>query len=211
MSERPPLERRALPHGATVDTTSARPALVGYAVHFNELSEPITGPHGAAFRERVRPSALARLRERRDVKALVGHDAARVVGSTKAGTLTLQVDSIGLRFRLEPPDSPIGADLLEAVRRGDMDAMSFAFRVLPDGETWSRDERPPVRELTDIDVFEISFVAWGAYRTAAAHVEQRALEEAARITVAARLADRATQLRAFSAQLRDVSSVRPIT
>ena len=57
-----------------------------------------------------------------------------------AGVTTFGVigsDAVGLRFELTPPDSPSGLDLVESVRRGDLDAMSFGFRTLDDCELTS--------------------------------------------------------------------------
>ena len=168
---RPPLERRGLHEGAQLQAAPDRPLLTGYALKFGVRSEPLTGPQGVEFVEEIAPDALARLRERRDVKALIGHDATRVVGSTKAGTLALTVDADGLRFRLQPPDSPEGLSLVESVRRGDLDGVSFGFRTLRDD--W-QDGAPLVRVLRDLDLFEISFVAWPAYREAGVMIEARA-------------------------------------
>jgi HK97 family phage prohead protease len=170
----PPLERRV--EAAHVRATDTGAVVGGYALRFDTRSEPLTGPGGAVFVEEIAPQALARLREGRDVKFLANHDSGRVLGSTKAGTLILTVDTIGARFELTPPNSPAGQDLVEAVRRGDLDGMSFGFKTRAD--TW-RDGNPPVRVLTDIDLFEISVVAWPAYREAGIAIEQRALDHAA--------------------------------
>lgn len=201
-STRPPLEHRGVAQAPRVDTSGRLPALVGYAVRFDAPSAPLGDP---PFVEVVRREALARLHERRDVKALVAHDPSRVVGSTKAGTLALTVDASGLRFRLDPPDSPIGHDLVEAVRRGDLDGVSFGFVVRPGGETWQRAARPPVRELRDLDVFELSFVSWPAYQAAGVAIEQRALDEARAIVAAGRQVDRYLQLRQMQRRVADAT------
>lgn len=199
---RPILERRGLEAPIEVArASSAAPGLVGYACRFDELSQPIGVP---AFREVIRPSALARLAERRDVKALIGHDPTRVVGSSKSGTLRLTVDAIGLRFSLDPPDSPSGRDLVESVRRGDLDGVSIGFRVLEGGESWRRGERPPVRELRDIDLFEISMVSFPAYLEAGVQIEARALECAASIVAADRQSARWQDVRALRLRLADL-------
>lgn len=191
---RPPLERRGLLEAARFDGA----VLVGTAIRFNTASEPL-GDGGKAFVEMIAPEALRRLPERRDVKALVGHDSSRVVGSTKAGTLTLTTDATGLHFRLLPPDSPEGHTLVESVRRGDLDGVSFGFKVLAD--TWREREQPPVRVVTDIDLFEISFVAWPAYRAAGVTVEARALEHAAALVTRTGTERRSQELEALSRRL----------
>jgi len=193
----PALERRGMESAPHVEQTGAALGLVGYACRFDQLSEPIGSP---PFREVIRPAALARLAERRDVKCLVGHDATRVVGSTRSGTLSLSVDAIGLRFHLDPPDSPTGRDLVESVKRRDLDGVSIGFRVRPDGEAWTG-ARPPVRELRDIDLFEISFVSWPAYSGAGVAIEARALHQAARIVAADRQQERWQSIAAVQSRL----------
>jgi hypothetical protein len=66
--------------------------LTGYAARFNEPSEPLP------FIERIAPGAFKRsLRSRNDVKLLWNHDTSTVLGSSRAGTLTLTEDDKGLR------------------------------------------------------------------------------------------------------------------
>ena len=55
------------------------------------------------------------------------HNHRELVGTVKAGTLKLRVDRQGLVYEVELPRSPWGDDVLELVRRGDVDQSSFAF------------------------------------------------------------------------------------
>ncbi|AMY10576.1 phage prohead protease, HK97 family [Luteitalea pratensis] len=199
-SIREPLERRGLADGAQLTTTDTEgPArLVGYALRFGVSSEPLTGKNGATFVEQIDSHALDRLPQRRDVKALLAHDSSRVLGSTKAGTLKLAVDTVGLRFELTPPNSPAGVDLVESVRRRDLDGVSFGFKTLRD--EW-REGSPPLRLLTDVDLFEISFVAWPAYLAADVAIEARALMHAAQLVARQGRAQRRRALDALSARL----------
>ena len=196
---RPPLERRGLFEAAQVRATDAGVRLVGYAIRFGAPSEPLTGPDGVQFVEEIAAQALARLRERRDVKFLHSHHASKILGSTRAGTLRLDVDAVGLRFELTPPNSPVGQDVVEAVRRGDMDGMSFGFRTLQD--SWRDGVTPPVRVLTDIDLFEISVVTWGAYTAAGITIEQRALDYAAALVARQGREQRRQEIDALNARL----------
>jgi phage head maturation protease len=84
------------------------------------------------------------------------------------------------------------------VRRGDVDAMSFGFRTLRD--EW-RAGTPPTRVLTDIDVFELSAVCWGAYSASGIAIEQRALDTAAQLTAHVGQELRASELDALGARL----------
>src|SRR5713226_163265 len=61
-------------------------AISGYAASFNVLSQDLGG-----FREVVAPGAFKRsIDAGADVKALFNHDASRILGRTKSGTLKVQ-------------------------------------------------------------------------------------------------------------------------
>lgn len=137
------------------------PVIEGHAAVFNTLSEPLGG-----FREKIAPGAFKRtLRESPDVRALVDHDASKVIGRTTAGTLEVREDSTGLKVRITPPDTSAGRDILASIRRGDIDQMSFGFSVRE--EKWehkrSDEDDMDIRTLIDVDLFEVSAVAFPAY------------------------------------------------
>jgi HK97 family phage prohead protease len=142
----------------------------GYAIVFNSLSVDLGG-----FREIIAPEAVDRtLSEGMDVRALVDHDSAKVIGRTRAGTLSLRKDSHGLRIEVEP-DTEISYanDIMRAVARGDVSGMSFGFRAI--GDEWNYDEKIPVRTVTDMKVSEISIVTFPAYQATDVGVAQRSL------------------------------------
>lgn len=203
---RPPLERRGVLEAAQVLASDAGPVLTGCAIRFNTNSDPLPGRNGSTFVEQIAPEALHRLGQQRDVKFLANHDAGRCVGSTRAGTLTLRADAVGLHFRLTPPSSPEGQNLIEAVRRRDLDGLSFGFRVLAD--TWREQERPPVRLVTDLELFELSIVAWPAYREAGVTVEARAMDHAAALVVRQDADARAQEIRALEQRLAGLRQAR---
>lgn len=153
------LELRAAAGGAKSPGT-----LVGYAAVFGTDSDPI----GGAFVERVQRGAFARaLREQQDVRALVAHDMAQVLGRTTSGTLRLAEDERGLRMELDLPDTQAGRDMAESVRRRDVRQMSFAFKVKrPHGERWevrAAGGGMDRRVLTDVDLYDVSPLAFAAY------------------------------------------------
>ncbi len=63
-----------------------------------------------------------------DVLALVDHDPSKVLGRSTAGTLRLRSDDYGLAVEIDLPDTTLGRDVRELVRRGDLNGMSFGFR-----------------------------------------------------------------------------------
>ncbi len=140
-------------------------ALAGYAATFNCLSSDLGG-----FREMIAPTAFNRtLESGADVKCLFQHDAGKVLGRTKNGTLQVSTDERGLKFRCAlDKNSALARDVYAAVKRGDVDECSFMFTVPDGGDQWeeSVDERGNKfmrRTLRNIDLMEVSSVSFPAY------------------------------------------------
>jgi HK97 family phage prohead protease len=136
--------------------------LHGYAAIYNVESEDLGG-----FREKIAPGAFSGVLDA-DVRALLNHDPSQVLGRTKSGTLRLFDEQRGLRFEVDLPDSPLGENVREAVRRRDIDGASFRFRV--DQESWQGDLRTieSVKELKDVTV-----ATFGAYPAASVELRTR--------------------------------------
>lgn len=64
-----------------------------------------------------------------DVVAVVNHDPGQLLGRTASGTLRLQITREGLGFELDLPDTQLGRDVRELVKRGDLSGMSFSATV----------------------------------------------------------------------------------
>jgi len=144
----------------------------GYASVFNSESEDLGG-----FREVVAPGAFKRsLRSRNDIKLLWNHDTGAVLGSTRAGTVTLVEDERGLKVRAQLPNTTLGRDTAELIRRGDVDSMSFGFSVIKD--TW--DETGTNRTLNAVRLHECSVVAFPAYSGTAGTTTMRGLDKVAK-------------------------------
>lgn len=142
--------------------------LFGYAARFN--SETSLGD----FAEVIRPGAFTRTLSAptaANIRAIYEHDSKALLGRVGSSTLRLREDSDGLAFELDLPDTTLGRDLAELVKRGDVAGCSFGF--LPVKQGWL-DGPVPLRELRDVDLFEITLTASPAYD--ATSVDIRALE-----------------------------------
>lgn len=137
--------------------------ITGYAARFDKLSVDLGG-----FREKIQRGAFARSLKSDRVIALWNHNSDYVLGNSKAGTLRLWEDDKGLRFDFDAPQSPWGDTALEAIRRKDVDGMSFGFRVKSD--TWEENGKEYIRTLNDVDLIEISPTAFPAYPSSSASV-----------------------------------------
>lgn len=103
----------------------------GYAAIFDSPSEDM------GFIERIAPGAFDGVIAESDVLALLNHDERRgVLARSKygEGTLQLSIDERGLLYRFEAPNTALGDELLENLKRGDIDSSSFAFSI--DEEEW---------------------------------------------------------------------------
>ena len=154
--------------------------LSGYAAVFNQPSLDL------GFTERIAPGAFKRtLAMDGDVRLLVEHDGV-AIGRTKSGTLSVFEDERGLRIdaRVDPANPKV-AEVVSAIRRGDLDGMSFGFRTIKDSWNETRTERT----LEELQLFEVSLVSFPAYpQTAVAARSEQAAEVEADVTARRRMA-----------------------
>jgi len=133
--------------------------LVGYAAVFNKRSRDL-----GSFTESILPGAFqGSLKDSENVMALYDHDGKSVLGRVGAGTLRLEEDQRGLRFEIDLPPTTVGKDLAALVERQDVAGASFAFTVPEGGDNWSTDARSTHRELTEVNLHEITVTANPAY------------------------------------------------
>lgn len=129
--------------------------LSGYAAKFDSPSLPLP------FIETIAQGAFRKtLTEIPDVRLLVNHDGLPLA-RTKNGTMSLTEDDIGLRFDAELADTQEAKDLHALIARGDVDQMSFAFRVIR--QKWNEDRT--MRTLTEVSLADgdVSVVTYPAY------------------------------------------------
>lgn len=158
----------------------------GLAIPVESKSELL----GGEFYEIIRSTAINRdLIEKNDVKIYLNHDASQGTFARSKygnGTLHLDITERGLEFDFDAPNTIFGDALIEGIRRGDYDALSFAFVIgedqwdMNEDGTYTRsilsfnmlDEcsilsQLPAYSATDVDV-----------RSLESYKEERKLEEA---------------------------------
>lgn len=155
-------ERREVAVGfETRDVDGNTLTLTGYASVFGKPYPIYGGPKEGGFNETIDRKAFDKtLAEKPDLHLLVNHEGLPLA-RTKSGTLDLSTDSTGLKVvaRLDRSDPDVQR-LEPKMRRGDMDEMSFAFRVK--AQEWSEDETE--RLITEVSLHkgDVSVVNWGA-------------------------------------------------
>lgn len=137
--------------------------LEGHASVFDVEYEVAGGPPWG-WVESVEPGAFDKtLKQGPDVALLVNHDGLPLARTT-SGTLELSTDKTGLALSasLDPNDPDVAA-LVPKIERGDVDEMSFAFRV--ERQEWDEDyERRWIKEA-NIHRGDVSVVTYGASST----------------------------------------------
>jgi len=164
------IEHRNFTHPIEMRDDGDGMTFTGYAAVFNSPSEPLP------FTERIAQGAFQRSikRARNDIKLLWNHDSGSVLGSTRAGTLKLEEDNIGLKVTASLPQTTAGRDASVLLKRGDIDSMSFGFSVPAGGDSWNEDGSE--RTLNSVRLHEVSIVAFPAYSETAGKTAVRGLD-----------------------------------
>lgn len=155
--------------------TSDGLVLEGYASVFDAPYDVYGGPP-VGWSEVVDRKAFNRtLAGNPDLHLLINHEGMPLA-RTKSGTLSLSADNHGLKVRatLDPLDPDVQR-LQPKMDRGDMDEMSFAFRVPKGGDVWNETETERRLVEVNIDKGDVSVVNFGANPSTDASLN-RALE-----------------------------------
>ena len=165
------LERRS----ATISNINSETRTVeGYAVVFNSQSEDL------GFFETISPSAVTvDVINRSDVFALLNHNPDKVLARCRygEGSLSLSIDEKGLKYSFQAPNTELGNELIEHIRRGEIDSSSFAFIVSSEegSEVWENINGTTHRTINRIECLcDVSPVWQPAY--SATSVSARAKE-----------------------------------
>jgi len=149
------------------------PRIEGYAATFNALSEDM------GFREMIEPGFFDDVLAD-DARALFNHDRNFVLGRKSNGTLSMGQDATGLRVEIDPPQTQLINDLvISPMKRGDINQMSFAFTVKPNGDDWREEGGQLIRVLKKggaLRLYDVSVVTEPAYPQTSAQVRSKIQE-----------------------------------
>jgi len=130
----------------------------GIAAIFDSPSEDI------GFIEEIDRHAFDRvLAAKPDVRCMFNHDPNNLLGRTASGTVRLSVDSRGLQYVCDLPDTSTGREVKELVNRRDITGSSFGFICGRDQWDVRADGRLTRRILEVADLFDASPVTVPAY------------------------------------------------
>lgn len=150
----------------------------GYALKFDKWSDTLGWLY--PFREKLEPGCLDST-DTNNVVALFNHDQSQILGRTGAN-LDLEIDNIGLKFRIKPTNTTLSRDLMENIRSGVINQCSFAFTI-PDeeeAEEWRENAETGVYEryIRKIDkLYDVSVVTTPAYPDTEAVVGARSKQK----------------------------------
>jgi HK97 family phage prohead protease len=139
-----------------IDEAQRRLEATGHRVEpLPDVDKPIGGgPANGGFTETIARGAAAKSAAEADVRLLANHEGLPLA-RTKSGTLQLESDDIGLKVRATlDPANPAAAEVRSAMERGDVDQMSFAFKVLRDSWDAGYDNRT----ISEVKLFDVSLV-----------------------------------------------------
>lgn len=150
----------------------------GYAIVFNQRSQLLFDWNsGQPVYEIISPDAINdELLRSCDIKALLEHNPGRMLARSRngAGSLSLEIDSHGLKYSFDAPNTSEGDYALEEIKRGDYFGSSFCYT--DSDVSYSKEGDALIRTVKKIDqLFDVSIVSDPAYMTTS--VETRSIAE----------------------------------
>ena len=147
----------------------------GYAVVFNSESVDLGGFSEIINRDAITDEVI----NSSDILFLLDHNVKRgVLARSKngSGSLKIEIDERGVKYSFDAPNTALGDEILEGLRRGDINKCSFAFTVSAD--SWvKRADGSILRTIESIDkLYDMSIVYNPAYEDTLV-VNKRGLDE----------------------------------
>lgn len=112
------------------------------------------------YDEVIAEGAFTEALKNSDIRALLNHDANKLLARTSSGTLEVWVEGKELRYKFEAPNTRDGDDVLELLDRGDLKESSFAFTI--ERQRWEsidhgKDAPKRWEEIRHIEEFKIIY------------------------------------------------------
>jgi HK97 family phage prohead protease len=132
-------------------------------------------PYGVVFGEvgglleMYRPGSFQQSIAQDDTRCLINHDWGKLLGRKSSGSLSVWEDSDGVRFEDEVPKTSWGGDLLESMRRGDIDQSGAVFYIQEYSFQTIGEQR--VRVVTRGKLLAVSIVSFSVLQGAVAEVD----------------------------------------
>ena len=146
----------------------------GYVNVPGRQSRPVMTPHGRVI-EIIEQRAFQRAIDRAtNIRMLLDHDPARVLAETRANTLTVCEDAVGLRAESVVTDP----EVIEGAKKGLLRGWSFNIKNARD-TIEERADGLPIRHITDLDMDEVTLVMHKVPVYSSTSIEIRAGEEEA--------------------------------
>lgn len=150
----------------TATQVDGKPTISGYAVVFNSPSLKMSTDDGTDFVELIDPKALDGL----DLSKLVllnSHNWAQPLARADNGTLTTEIDDVGLKFTAElDPSVSYAMDTFNNIKNGVIGGCSFTFDLDNFGDSWTQDTATGqiTRTINHIDdLYELTTTAIPSY------------------------------------------------
>ncbi len=164
------IQFRNFAESPSVRTEGDSRTIEGYAIVFNQRSEVLWRGATGDVVEVIDPEAVnEELLRNSDVIACMEHDRKRMLARSRfdKGSLTLEIDAKGLKYRFVAPNTADGNYALEMIERGDIFGSSFAFTTDETDENsvkYSQDGDTIVRTIKRFTgLYDVSMVANPAY------------------------------------------------
>ncbi len=130
--------------------------ICGYAIMFNVESVVLYQEGKYEEREVIEPCAISKeFLDGCDIKMTMYHNRQIVLARSNKGkgTLSYRIDSKGVFFEFDAPNSPNGDEALELVRRGDITGCSFIFGSYYYNDEYVRREEKKVNGVTQVTCY----------------------------------------------------------
>ena len=138
----------------------------GYAAVYNSDSEWMGG-----FYEQIATGAFDDVLDN-DTRAYFNHDENLLLGRVSSGTLRIGTDARGLYYEVDLPNTSYANDLVELMKRGDVNQSSFAFLI--DSDRWEERDGKTYRIIEKVSrLLDVSPVAQPAYPDATSELVTR--------------------------------------